>query len=112
MIVQVLNDVVTLITDKPVTTRGNTQWEILKVVEIFGNKKSVRAKEFYSAMASRIKVTDIIQIYKDDYEETIVRDNGKKYKPRLVKMGDDTYEIVRTYATDNQYMELTVVEVE
>lgn len=106
------NEVMTLITDKPVTERGDTHYVVLRELEVFGARKSVKGAEFYAAMAARIKVTDVIEIYLDDYQSAIVKEHGHKYKPRLVKLNDDIFQIIRTYSKDDSSIELTVLEVE
>lgn len=106
-----LNDVVTLITDKAITIKGNSTFEVLKEKELFADINSVKGAEYYAAMNAGVKVSLVITLDVDDYNDLIVRENGKKYYPRLVLVDEDKYKIVRTYVKKKRYIELTVQEV-
>lgn len=107
-----LNDIVTLITDRAVTMKGNSSYEVLNKKELFASISSVKGAEYYAAMNAGIKVSCIITLDVDDYNELVIRDDkGKKHYPRLVEHDGDVYKIVRTYVKKKQYIELTVQEV-
>jgi len=80
--------------------------------EIFCEIKSATRSEVYEAMRNGMKVSIIAKINVEDFKGQTIIVDGKKVKPSLVKYDLSEYEIIRTYQTDDNYIELTLCEVE
>lgn len=109
-----LNQVAVLITEKNSERNSNGFSEdvILLNKEVFVAENSVKRTEYYAALREGFKVNIILTVNIDDYNECIVKENGEKYLPQKVIYDETVYLILRTYKTDEQYMELTLMETE
>jgi SPP1 family predicted phage head-tail adaptor len=74
--------------------------------EILAEHKSVTRTEFYSAMQSGMKPSIVFEIWNDDFELTRHIVNDKPAYADRVEYDGVTYNIIRTYSTDNTKLEL------
>ncbi len=82
--------------------------------EVFCYEKSVGMSEYYRAQSAGTKVSIIIGIRKDEYDESIItREDGKRVRPSEVEKDGILYKIERAYKIpESDIMEFTLVEVE
>lgn len=113
-----LNEVIYLVTQKePVYDEDGfikTKAEEIKT-KVFADVKSINYKEYYEASRNGEKVTDVFVIDERDYNNAIIKEDGKKVKPTLVQYDDVMYRIIRRYkkgSTGNFVIELSCEEVE
>lgn len=107
------NEIATLITQKMErNSNGFSNPVILCENEIFAAELSAKRSEFYAALASGHKVTNVLSVDLDDYKSGIVYEDDKKRLPNIVLYDGVRYSILRTYKTDPQTIELTLTEVE
>jgi len=83
------------------TTYQKNEYGVSKPVnvkkETFCEVKSISRSEFYQAGTQGLKPSYVFLVFKGDYSgETVIEYNGA------------TYSVYRTYATDNDYLELYV----
>lgn len=64
--------------------------------EVFVNVKSVGSREFYQASAVGIKPEIIVEMHVADYDDET-----------KLKYNDKTYQVIRTYSRNGEYIELT-----
>lgn len=81
--------------------------EITTETEVFLEKKSVRRTEHYSAMQAGMKPSVIFRLRLPDYELTRSVENGKETFATKVQYDGVVYDILRVYAEDTEYIELT-----
>lgn len=65
--------------------------------EIFCNEKSVKSSEFYQAQAVGLRPEIVLEVWSEEY-------NKEKY----VKYENEEYEVLRTYRTSSEKIELTL----
>lgn len=92
------NEVVTLISVSTTTTDGGDIVPVETSREVMANRKSVRQSEFYQAMAVGLKPEAVFEVRAIEYQG----------EDRL-SHNDKAYRIVRTYARDDEWTELTCV---
>lgn len=108
-----MNDILTLKTMTGITRdESGFRQESYLENDIFCEIKSAKRSEVYEAMRNGIKVSIIAKINVIDYQEATVVVDGKKHKPSRVVYDLTEYEIIRTYQTNDNYIELTLSEVE
>ena len=90
------NDVIELVKETPGENSMGDSITTLEYREIFANEKGIRQSEFYQAMANGLKPSLMYEISKFDYE-------GEK---QIRVDGDRFYNIIRTYPTKNENLEL------
>lgn len=66
--------------------------------EIFCNEKSVKSSEFYQAQAVGLRAEIVLEVWAEEY-------NKEKY----VKYENEEYEVLRTYRTSSEKIELTLI---
>ena len=75
--------------------------------DVFVNKKSVARAEFYSALQSALKPTQIFELRAEEWELTRHLENSKEvYATQLIYNGA-TYEIIRAFSKNDSMVELT-----
>lgn len=106
------NDVIDLVTvETYINGSGFRQEGKRHVLEVMSEIKSVKYDEFYKAMYSGVSVQLIAAVNIEDYEESIIRADGKKIRPSLVEYDGTVYRIIRVWMKNNR-IELTLQEVE
>jgi len=90
------NEVVKLVTIANTTNDAGDLISSPTEREVMANKKSVRQSEFYQAMAIGLKPEVVFELRTVEYDgET------------LLSHGDKEYRIIRSYARDDEWTELT-----
>ena len=90
------NDVIELVEETPGENGMGDPIVTKEYREVFANEKGIRQSEFYQAMANGLKPSLMYEISKFDYE-------GEK---QIRVGGDKFYNIIRTYPTKNEKLEL------
>lgn len=90
------NDLIELVKEVPGENATGDAITTLEYRKVFANEKGIRQSEFYQAMANGLKPSLMYEISKFDYE-------GEK---QIRVCGDRLYNIIRTYPTKNENLEL------
>lgn len=84
-------------------------------VKIFAEIKSTTFKEYFEASRNGEKATDIFVVDERDYNNAIIKQNGKRIRPSQIEHDEIRYNIIRRYKkglSGNYVIELTCEEVE
>ena len=99
------NDEATLVT---LTANGATVTRT--ETPVWGTKKSVSYKEFYTAVEVGINPTYVFEVDINEYMAAVITDatTGKKTRPTELIYDGEKFNIIRTYEKVGGLMEITV----
>ncbi len=109
---QTMNEIIQLIciTESP-DENGIPEEKKLGENQVFACVNSIKRQEFYAAEREGIKLAVAMYVNADDFKESAIIHEGKKFYPSHVKYGGNTYRIFRTYQESGTSMELILQEV-